>query len=153
MFIRDCYSPWIVFLFALCALGLVGTASLLAIESLWGGTKGELGIDSHVKSLGELRPGIVVPIVFTITNHSHRPVWILGVKSFCMPWGCISGQCLPAEIPAGESRQVTVALLTKTGGFSGRFNGTIELYTSIHVNHYLSVRIDGRISRKEKNTN
>jgi hypothetical protein len=125
-------------LFGLGALLLGGTSERIAFE-------GVLRVEPRMRALGDLAPGVEVPVPFTVTNLSSRPVKLLGVPGFCVSWGCISATGFPIRVPPHTSSTFSLHLRPNTRGFSGEVAFDIVLYTDAPGRERTPLRIAGRV--------
>jgi hypothetical protein len=104
-----------------------------------------LVVQQPIKSLGSLQAGSVVPLLFTLTNTTARPIRILGSGDKCVLWGCLASKNLPVVIPPKAGGRVEIKLKTAHRGFSGAFDGAIVLFTDSPVTTHVSLGVTGRI--------
>lgn len=105
-----------------------------------------LRVDQPVIALGDLPPGVEIPVILTVTNSSDRAVKLLGIQEFCANWGCISNRSrFPCEIPTRSSSTLTLQVLTRAGGVLGDFTGESILYSDAPCSEQITLVITGRI--------
>lgn len=130
--------------FGLAAVDLNRASEAVAPEE-------SLQVEPGVKDLGELAPGLKVPVEFTAINRSSRTVSLLGVNQYCTTWGCFYGKTgdFPVTIPVGASRTVTLRVDTRPQGFSGDFAGEVVLYSDVPGCEQTQLRIYGKVALAE----
>ncbi len=128
-------------LFGLGALLLGGASERIAPER---GPR----VEPRMWALGDLAPGAAVPVNFTVTNTSSRPVKLLGISGFCVSWGCVSAATgFPVRVAPHGSATVGLHLRPSTGGFSGEFATEVILFSDAPGREQTPLRINGRVVR------
>ncbi len=102
-----------------------------------------LVLDAPSKSFGREASHQTIPITFTLTNHSGRPVRVVGASNYCSRWGCVVAQGLPFEIAAEGAHDVTIELETRE---PGPFDQSINVFTDCPGRGELTLRITGEIT-------
>ena len=134
-----CSSVISVALFALAALAWSGG------ERRTSNTPGDLlQIDPPQRSLGDIKAGSVIPVSFTLSNRSSRPIGVLGAEWFCTKWGCIGPAGLPVTVPPHSKREVQLMLRAARAG-DHEFSTSVNLYTDCPGEPTVPVRIQGRV--------
>lgn len=134
-----CSSVISVALFALAALAWSGA------ERRTSTTLGDLlQIDPPQRSLGDIRAGSVIPVSFTFSNRSSRPIHVLGAEWSCTKWGCIRPAGLPVTVPPHSKHEVQLMLQAAPAG-DHEFSTAVTLYLDCPGEPTVSVRIQGRI--------
>jgi hypothetical protein len=132
-------------------------------------------IEPVQRNVGGLPPGAKIPVTFTLTNLSARPIKLLGAEGLCMPWwrdygveftdetgfalpvlsrsiddkggsvASVSGASFPQLVLPGTSTQLSLSLLVRNGNYSGKFSGEVVLYTDFPASERRSQRISGMV--------
>lgn len=110
---------------------------------------GVLRIEPPPESLGHLLPGSKTLVSFTVTNLSSEPVWMAGIESVCMPWGCVEGLDFPAGVPPLDSRTFRLELRTPTTKFTGKFAHELVVYSDARGNERIPLELVGRVVQRE----
>jgi hypothetical protein len=134
-----------------CSLAI--SVALFALAA-WAWSEGEhrasttpgdlLQIDPPQRSLGDIKAGSVVPVSFTLSNRSSRPIRVLGVEFFCTKWGCISLAGLPVTVAPHSKREVQLMLRAARAG-DHEFSTAFNLYSDCPGEPAVPVRIQGRV--------
>jgi hypothetical protein len=103
-----------------------------------------LRIDPPQISVGDLRAGSVIPVSFTLSNTSSRPIQVLGAEWCCTKWGCIQPVGLPVTALPHASRGVQLKLKAARAG-DHEFSTVLNLYCDCPGQPTVSVRIQGRV--------
>jgi len=127
-------------LFGLGALLVGGASERIASER-------GLRVEPRMWALGDLAPGAEVPLNFTVTNPSSRPVKLLGISGFCVSWGCVSATGFPVRVAPHSSARLGLHLRPSTGGFSGEFVTEVTLFSDAPGREQTLLRINGRVVR------
>jgi uncharacterized protein (DUF58 family) len=131
---------------ALTSLLLFGFGALLLggqFESV--ASIGALRVEPRVRDLGDLAGGEEVSIPFSVTNSSSRPVKLLGVPGFCVPWGCVSAGDFPVHVAPRSSSKFNLRLRPQSRKSTGEFNLDVVLYTDAPGRELTPLRMTGRI--------
>ncbi len=87
--------------------------------------RGELVIveDSILTREGVI-PGSHVSLAYVVTNHSSRPIKLIGMTASCT---CTTLSQLPITVPPRGSSQITAMVTTRAG--EDKTEGSIQIYT------------------------
>jgi hypothetical protein len=108
----------------------VAAALIFARLTDAGVSRGPLRLASVHQSLGDLPPGVEIPVSFTVTNQSSRSVTLLGVSQFCVDWGCVYATGgFPADLAPHTSGTVSMHVRIATRGRTGKFAAEVILYS------------------------
>jgi hypothetical protein len=125
-------------LFGLGAWLLGGTSEPIASE-------GALRVEPRVKDLGDLAPGAEVPVSFSVTNLSSKPVKLLGVPGFCVSWGCVYATGFPVRVSPRTSTTFSLHIRPNTCESADKFAFEIALCTDAPGRERTPLRITGRV--------
>ena len=139
------------------ALAIVSIASFVVGALMWEGSvlgrsaPGDLHVEPAVCRLGELAPHSVVPVIFTATNRSSRPVNVLGVSEGCSILGCVRAKNLPCVVPPHGSAEIAISFLTpkRLPEAGVAFEGEFALYSDCAEGKTISLCISGSILRND----
>jgi hypothetical protein len=102
-------------------------------------------LDSHEKSFGTTAPGARSKVSFRLTNWDSEPIRILGCQSSCT---CLIRDDLPFAIPAGETRDFSVAVTVPEGAVPLgliRLHYEMTLFTNIPNQSRILLRLEGEV--------
>ncbi len=130
---------------ALAFLALIAGAFFLLfdnpVEAL-ARLRGEsIGVEPTVSDVGSAVAGTHRDFAIELVNHTDHPVRIVGGTTTC---GCIATRDLPVELPAHESRSITVQMTFR--GSPGRFLHRFILYTDHDDQRLVTARFAGRVT-------
>jgi hypothetical protein len=125
-------------------LAVVGCAFLLAVDqpaSALARLRGEsITIEPAVSSVGEGRAGDERVFAVKITNHTDRPIRLVGGTTRC---ACIATQDLPVTLEPRVTQSVNVWL--RFHGAPGSFQHRFEFFTDDEVQPRVAARFAGRV--------
>jgi hypothetical protein len=125
-------------LFGLSALVLSRPPERIEME-------GTLRVEPQMRNLGDLVPGVEIPVPFTVTNLSSKPVKLLGVPGFCVSWGCVFATDFPVRVSPHTSTTFSIHIRPNTRGLSGELAFGVVLYTDAPGREQTPLRIAGRV--------
>jgi hypothetical protein len=108
------------------------------------GLGGSLRVEPKTRWLGDLRPGVEVPVSFTVTNLSDRPARMLGATQFCTTWGCVWRTEPPVKVPPHGSGAFGLRLRPRAQ-FCGEFSCDVILFSDAPGHGQTPVRIRGNV--------
>jgi hypothetical protein len=129
----------IVFLAAAVALAYWGFGSIGSALNYLSGER--LIVDSAAKSLGTVKKGERVELLFGLKNYTKSPVIILGALSSC---SCALVEDTPLTIPPGETRHLKVVVSTASAT-TAKFAQTIKIFTDFPRKPIINLAVTGSI--------
>ncbi len=135
------------------ALAILSIASFVVNALMWSVSAlertapGDFHVEPAIRNLGDLEPGLVVPVVFKATNRSSRPVRVLGVSGGCGIGGCVRAKSLPCVVAAhgGADIEISFSTTNRPPETGVAFEREFALYTDWPGKHAILVRVAGKV--------
>lgn len=134
-----------LFASACCFLVVGSSALLLGGAAERSAAEGTLRVEPRIRDLGDLAPGVEIPIGITVTNLSGKPVKLLGISGFCVSWGCVFASDFPLRLAPHDSTTFDLHLRPKAAGFSGTFVADVVLFADAPGRERTPLRVTGNV--------
>jgi hypothetical protein len=116
--------------------------SINSARLVWKGRP--ISVDSPVQSLGNVPGGAQHRRVFSLKNHSTRPLRLVGSTTTC---SCVVPEELPITINPHSVRQLQVLVhVPEVKGTERQFEQEVTLFTDVVTQPKLILRVTGEVS-------